>query len=106
MANQLMSADELDAAMRCYLGGEPEEPGMMPVGMAERLVARYGTRAASIKQQLDEVLDLVGTFPMGDGYPGLKELGDAVARWLASKTPHFAEVTRAKMANYFTYSWR
>ena len=100
-----MSLHELDDAMRWYLGGTPDEPGVYPIGMADRLAARFQNTHTVIRRQLDEILAAVPEFP-GDQYKSLAEMADAIALWLASEMPEFAEITRRKIANYITFSWR
>lgn len=100
-----MSNEEINLAMRLYLGGG-EDAGYNPIGQIERLQEKYGAKSAEIERTLREYIDWMINVPVNWE---TESLGTAVAKIesvIGGRYPWFDEITRKKMANYFGYSWK
>jgi len=98
-----MSDLDLETAMLMYLGGKPDSAGIQPAGMEKRLRQMYDDSAPAVKRTLEEYLSAMMRFEVDPSIHTLQNISDAVAEWLAGQMPHFSEMTRRKMANYYTY---
>ena len=90
---------DIDAAMCTYLGGDAATAAIQ-IGMRdERLVAQYGDLAATIKPQLDAVLDNAvrntGRRDNGDGV--------SIAEWLFTNHSDLDTLTRRKIESHVLY---
>ena len=94
---------DLDAAMLVYLGGKAEAAAIQPAGMEKRLQKMYGDSSSAVKKTLDGYLSAMMRFPIDPSIHTLQTVSDAVAHWLSGQIPQFSEITRRKMAVYYTY---
>ena len=90
---------DIDDAMCTYLGGDAATAAIQ-IGMRdERLAARYGELATTIKPELDVILDtavrLTRRRENGDG--------PSIAEWLFANHPDLDALTRRKIESHVLY---
>lgn len=90
---------DFDRAMRIYLGGPFDEPGIQPGLREERLAAEFGDQADSIEPLLDAVL--AAAERQADAH-GLRKLDES----LTHDIPHLSPICRRKIASHVQYQWR
>jgi hypothetical protein len=91
---------DIEAALIASLGGGTS-PGIDPVGIDDRIEQQPESVRDKVESYLDRTMDI----PLPDA-PSLSDIGDIVAHQLASEMPELSDVTRRKLANYYTYEWR
>ena len=97
---------DIETAMLTYLSGDPCSAGYDPIGKDERLLALCGDDTDRIKRSLHEHLAGIWDCPLDPSMHDLASIANVVTEWLAQRTPQFSEMTRRKMANYFTFNIR
>lgn len=95
-----MPTNEIELAIVTSLGGGTE-PGIDPLGVTDRIQQQPESVRVTIQSYIDRTMEI----PLPPA-PSLTEIGDIVARQLASEMPELSELARQKLANYYTYQWR
>lgn len=93
------TTEEIDAAMRVYLGGPVEEGAIQIGGKEERLAQRYPEDFLSLKTSLDQMLDSATTWAKNKS----ADDQDTIHSWLNKKLPSLSVVSRAKVAAHVLY---
>ncbi|WP_372722427.1 hypothetical protein [Novipirellula sp.] len=90
---------DIDIAMQTYLGGDPNTAAIQIGKRDERLFERFGDLAATIKPELDGILDdavrCTGRRDNGDG--------PSITDWLRDNLPHFQPLTLRKIESHILY---
>lgn len=90
---------DFDRALRIYLGGPFDEPGIQPGLREERLAAEFGDQATAIKPILDSLLEAAESKAAAHG---LQQLNES----LAHDIPHLSPICRRKIASHIQYRYR
>lgn len=89
----------MDAAMCTYLGGDAATAEIQIGKRDERLVARYGDLAVTIKPHLDAILDNAERQMGRHDNAG----GQSIAEWLFANHSDLDALTRRKIASHVLY---
>jgi hypothetical protein len=101
-----MTPEEIDRAMRVYLG-IGDSGGIQPVGMQERLTSAYGeSRAPALERTLQDYLDQMMAMPVDWKAETLEAASERAASFAKELVPGLTPSTYAGMSKYFAYQWR